>query len=48
MSTLALCLMVVVSVALLGAAAWTWWALVSVSELQIEFGRFEAEHFKIK
>ena len=48
MNTLALFLVVVLSLASLGVAAWTWWALNSVSEMEIEFGRFEAKHFEIR
>jgi hypothetical protein len=48
MSMVALSLVVVFSLASLGVAAWTWWALGSISELEIEFGRFEARHFEIR
>jgi predicted negative regulator of RcsB-dependent stress response len=48
MSMVALSLVVVISLASLGVAAWTWWALNSVSEMEIEFGSFEARHFEIR
>jgi hypothetical protein len=48
MSMVALSLVVLLSLASLGVAAWTWGALNSVSELEIELGRFEAEHFEIR
>jgi predicted negative regulator of RcsB-dependent stress response len=48
MSMVALLLVVVLSLASVGVAAWTWWALKSVGELEIDFGRFEARHFEIR
>ncbi len=47
MNVVAVCLVVVLSLTSFGIALWTWWALSSVSEMQIEFGRFEAGHFEI-
>ena len=45
MNTLALLLVIGLSLASFGVALWTWWALNSVSELQIEFDR---RHFEIR
>jgi hypothetical protein len=47
MSMVALSLVILFSLASLGVAAWTWWALNSVSKLEIEFGRFEPKHFEV-
>jgi hypothetical protein len=46
MNLFALSLVVGLSLASFGVAVWTWWALTSVSESNIEFGRFEARHFE--
>lgn len=48
MNTVALCLVVVLSLASFGIALWTWLALTSVGESAIEFGHFEAKHFEIE
>ncbi len=47
MNGFALFLVVVLSLASFGVALWTWWALTSVGESAIEFGRFDAKHFEI-
>ncbi len=48
MNTLVLLLVIGLSLASFGVAMWTWWALGSVSQLEMEFGGFEAKHFEIK
>lgn len=45
MSAGVLVVIVGLSLASFGVALWTWWALNSVSELQIEFDR---RHFEIR
>ena len=45
MSAVVLVVVVGLSLASFGVALWTWWALNSVSELQIEFDR---RHFEIR
>lgn len=48
MNLFALSLVIGLSLASLGVAIWTWFALTSVSASSIEFDRFEAKHFEIE
>jgi hypothetical protein len=47
MNVVALGLVVGLSLASFGVALWTWRSLSSVSELQIEFDRFDSKPFEI-